>query len=108
MGLEAITLSDGGADIQGAWVSFHPAAVGITDPDTPIFVDVGNLIYKQFLMEIWPTSRLWEYLSNQVTIGDVVEAAFGRIIIDWAEAIALGDPIPHFVDDPIFTRLERM
>ena len=59
-------------------------------------------------MEIRPTSRLWEYLSNQVTIGDVVEAAFGRIIIDWAEAMSLGDPIPHFVNDPIFIRLERM
>ena len=108
MGREAITLSDGGTDIQGAWVHFHSAALRITNPNTPIFVDVGNLIYKQFLMEIWPTSRLWEYLSNQVTIGDVVEAAFGRIIIDWAEAISLGDPIPHFVDDPIFTRLEIM
>ena len=108
MGLEAITLSDGGADIQGAWVSFHPATVRIMDPDTPIVVDVGNRICKQFLMEIWPTSCLWEYLSNQVTIGDVVEAAFGRIIIDWAEAMSLGDPVPQFVNDPIFIRLKRM
>ena len=108
MGREAITLSDGGTDIQWHWVHFHSAALRITNPNTPIFVDVGNLIYKQFLLEVWPTSRLWEYLSNQVTIGDVVEAAFGRIIIDWAEAISLGDPAPRFVDDPIFTRLARM
>ena len=87
---------------------FHAAALRITNPNTHIFVDVGNFIYKQFLLEVWPTSRLWEYLSNQVTIGDVVEAAFGRIIIDWAEAISLGDPAPRFVDDPIFTRLARM
>ena len=108
MGRESIILSDGGTDIQGVWVSFHPASLRITNPATPIFVDVGNRIYKQFLMEIWPTSSLWESFSNQVTIGDVVEAAFGRIITDWAEAISLGDPIPHFTDDPIFTRLERM
>ena len=108
MGREAIILSDGGTDIQGAWFYFHSASLRITNPATPILVDVGNRIYKQFLMEIWPTSSLWEFVSNQVTIGDVVEAAFGRIITDWAEAISLGDPIPHFVDDPIFTRLESM
>ena len=108
MGLEAITLSNGGTDLLGEWVLFHPAAVRITDPDTPIFVDVGNRIYKQFLMEIWPTSHLWEHLSNQVTIGDVVEAVLGRIIIDWAEAMTLGNPTPHFVDSPACIRLKRM
>ena len=108
MGLESIILSNGGTDIQGVWVSFQLASLRITNPATPIFVDVGNRIYKQFLMEIWPTSSLWESFSNQITIGDVVEAAFGRIITDWAEAISLGDPFPHFTDDPIFTRLERM
>ena len=108
MGRESIIRCDGGADIRGDWVSFHPASLMISNPTTPIFVDVGNQIYKQFITEIWPGSRLWESFTNQVTIGDVVEAALGRIITDWYDAMLLGDPFPHFTDDPIFSQLQRM
>ena len=108
MGLESIIRCDGGADIRGNWVSFHAASPMISNPSTPIFVDVGNQIYKQFITEIWPGSRLWETYSNQVTIGDVVEAALGGIITDWYDAMLLGDPSPHFTDDPIFSQLQRM
>ena len=108
MGRESIIRSDGGADIRGDWVSFHPASLMISNLSTPIFVDVGNQIYKQFITEIWPGSRLWESYTNQVTIGDVVEAALGRIITDWYDAMLLGDPFPHFTDDPIFSQLQRM
>ena len=98
MGLEAITLSDGGADLRGEWVLFHLAAERIKDPSTPIFLDVGNSIYKQFLMQVWPRSQLWDSLSNQVRIGDIIEAVLGRVIIDWANALSHSNPNPHFVD----------
>ena len=64
MGRESIIRSDGGADIRGDWVSFHPASLLISNSTTPIFVDVGNQIYKQFITEIWPGSRLWESFTN--------------------------------------------
>ena len=108
MGRESIIRSNGGTDIRGDWVSFHPASLLIANSATPIFVDVGNQIYKQFITEIWPGSRLWESFTNQVTIGDVVEAALGCIITDCDEARLLGDPFPHFTDHPIFARLQRM
>ena len=98
MGLEAITLSDGGTDLHGVWVLFHLAAERIKDPSTPIFLDVGNHIYKQFLMQVWPSSHLWDSLSNQVRIGDIIEAVLGRVIIDWANALSHSNPNPHFVD----------
>ena len=108
MGREAIIYSDGGADIRGDWFSFHPASLMISNSSTPIFVDVGNRIYKQFITEIWPGSRLWESYTNQVTIGDIVEAALGLFITDWYEAMLLGDPPPHFTDNPIFAQLQRI
>ena len=98
MGLEAITLSDGGSDLRGEWVHFHHAAECIKDPSTPIFLDVGNSIYKQFLMQVWPSSQLWDSFSNQVRIGDIIEAVFGRVIVDWANALSPGTPNPHFAD----------
>ena len=108
MGLEAITLSDGGADLRGEWVLFHHAAECIKDPSTPIFLDVGNSIYKQFLMQVWPRSQLWDSLSNQVRIGDIIEAVLGRVIIDWANALSPGNPNPHFVDSLACTLFKTM
>ena len=108
MGLEAIIRCDGGADIRGNWASFHAASLMITNPSTPIFVDVRNQIYKQFITEIWPRSKLWESYSNEIAIGDIVEAALGVIITDWYDAMLLGDPAPHFTDDPRYSQLQRI
>ena len=108
MGLESIIRCDGGADIRGDWVSFHAASPMISNPSTPIFVDVGNQIYKQFITEIWPRSRLWESYSNKIAIGDIVEAALGVIITDWYDAMLHGDPAPHFTDDPRYSQLQRI
>ena len=108
MGLEAITLSDGGTDLRGEWVLFHLAAERSKDPSTPIFLDVGNRIYKQFLMQVWPSSQLWDSLSNQVRIGDIIEAVLGRVIIDWANALSYSNPNPHFVDSLACSLLKTM
>ena len=99
MGLEAIALSNGGCDIRGEWIHYHHASDLIKDPNTPIFLDVGNSIYKQFLLQVWPSSPLWDSYSNQVNIGDILEVVFGIVIVNWSNALSAGTPKPGFADD---------
>ena len=108
MGLESIIRCDGGADIRGNWASFHAASLMIANPTTPIFVDVRNQIYKKFITEIWPRSKLWESYSNEIAIGDIVEAALGVIITDWYDAMLHDDPASRFTDDPRYSQLQRI
>ena len=108
MGLEAIIRCNGGADIRGSWVSFHAASLMIANPTTPIFVDVRNQIYKKFITEIWPRSKLWETYSNEIPIGDIVEAALGVIITDWCDAMSHDDSSSRFTDDPRYLQLQRI
>ena len=99
MGLEAIALSNGGCDVRGKWIYYHHASDCIKDSSTPIFLDVGNSIYKQFLTQLWPSSPLWNSYSNQVNIGDILEAVFGIVIFNWSNALSPGTLNPGFADN---------
>ena len=99
MGLEALALSNGGCDVRGKWIYYHHATDCIKDPSTPIFLDVGNIVYKHFLTLLWPSSPLWNTDSNQVNIGDILEAVFGIVIYDWANALSPGTLNPRFAEN---------
>ena len=59
-------------------------------------------------MQVWPSSQLWDSLSNQVRTGDIIEAVLGRVIIDWANALSYSNPNPHFVDSLACSLLKTM
>ena len=108
MGREVLALSNGGCDVRGKWINYHNAIECIKVASTPSFLDVGNIVYKDFLTQLWPSSPLWNTYSNQVNIGDIIEAVFGIVIYDWAFALTPGTLNPRYTENRSVVLLKIM